>query len=431
MAEPLSVAASVAGLVSLGLQSVDYLVQYYTACRDRDTELARIADRLGDLLQLLRTIDNILQTREWRTDERTILQGLEKSISRCEDVILELRDEVRKLKKEPTDTLAKAVKAIGRQAAYPLRRSTLVKLDEDVGAFRDNLSMAMQVLQLKEHRNTQDVVEEMRTIMKNARAEHLATSVRDWLKAPDTTVDFNAACAKRHAGTGQWFIQSAFFTTWLQQENSFLWLYGFAGCGKSVLCSTAILHTFRHQRSQAGSAVAFFFFSFNNPSTQHASAALPALLLQLSAQITGLDADLIRLKDSYKMGTPPVPILMEYLRQAVARSCDVYILLDALDECPVEDSRADVLAMIQTMRQWSLPGLHVLVTSRDVPDIRDHMQSQGHNQDKEYVALKNDNVQEDIQKYVSYQVDNDPQLQRWGDHRAKIKKHLSQHAGGV
>ena len=427
MGDPLSIAAGVAGLVALGLQTTEYLVKYYTAYRTRDDNLARTADRLGDLLQYLHTVDDIVRTRTWRANEQTILQNFEKSISHCEDVIHELQAEVQKLQKEPVDTLMQTIRATGRRASYPFRQSTLKKLDEDVDEFRDNVSMALQALQLKEHQNTQDDIEEMKRILKTAQAQHLSATVHHWLRAPDATVDYNAACAKRHAGTGQWFIQSTAFTTWLQQDNSFLWLYGFAGCGKSILCSTAIQHTFRHQRSQSGSAIAFFFFTFNDESKQDASAVLRALLLQLSGQVAGVDAELTRLKDSYNNGTPPITTLMENLRQAVTRSHHVYLLLDALDECPVGDTRDYVMSMIQTMRQWSLPGLHLLVTSRDILNIRQVLDVEAQNT----VALKNDNVSEDIQRYVSHQVDHDPQLRRWGDHRDTIKQQLAQRASGV
>lgn len=138
-----------------------------------------------------------------------------------------------------------------------------------------------------------------------------------------------------------------------------------------MLCSTAIQHAFRRRQPQAKSAVAFFFFTFNDESKQDASAALRASLLQLSGQIPGLEADLTRLKESYSHGTPPMPILMEYLRQSVSRCDHVYILLDALDEIPAETARADVLDVIRIIRKWSSLGLHLLVTSRDMPDVRD------------------------------------------------------------
>jgi len=273
----------------------------------------------------------------------------------------------------------------------------------------------------------QNDIKEVGELVKNAQAQQLAASVRQWLRAPDATIDYNAACAKRHTGTGQWFIQSPVFIAWLQQDNSFLWLYGFAGCGKSTLCSTAIQHTFRHIRSQTGGAVAFFFFTFNDESKQDTSALLRALLLQLSGQVDGLEADLIELKEAYKDSYPPVPILTEYLRQAVSRCCHVYLLLDALDESPTENSRADVLSIIDTMRNWRLAGLHLLVTSRDTFDIREGLNTEAHNS----VTLQNNEVDRDIMRYVSYCIEHDRQLKRWGHHCEAIKQYLAQHAKGV
>lgn len=272
----------------------------------------------------------------------------------------------------------------------------------------------------------QNDIEEVENIMKNVQAQQLAASVRQWLRAPDATIDYNAACAKRHVGTGQWFVQSPAFTTWLRQDNSFLWLYGFAGCGKSVLCSTAIQHAFHHARSQAESAVAFFFFTFNDESKQDASALLRVLLFQLSGQVTGLNADLTRLKEMYNHSTPPIPILTEYLRQAANRCRHIYLLLDALDESPTDTARADVLSIINTIRGWHLPGLHLLVTSRDMLDIKEGLNAEDH----DMVALQND-INQDILRYVAYQIEHDRQLKRWGPDCETIKQHLAQRANGV
>ncbi|RMZ88772.1 hypothetical protein DV736_g3997, partial [Chaetothyriales sp. CBS 134916] len=431
MGDPLSVAASVAGLLSLGLQSTEYLYNFYTACRDQHQELARVADKLGGLLESLQIIDEIVRTHTWRHNDQSIIQNIETSIARSEDIIHDLQDETAKFKKEPTDGWRKKAVVVGRRAAYPFKRSTLEDLGDDVNNFRDNLSLALQTLQLKEHQNTQNDIEAVNAIINNIRAQHVSDSLRQWLRAPDATVDFNDASAKRHESTGQWLVQGPAYTAWLQQDNSFLWLYGFAGCGKSVLCSTAIQHTILHRQSSPHSVVAFFFFTFNDHLKQDASAALRALLLQLCGQISGLESDLTRLKESYNHGTPPVKVLLEHLRQAVTQCRHVYILLDALDESPPDSSRDKVLSVIETLRQWQLPSLHLLVTSRDLPDIRDHLQLPTLYQGAEHVMLNNDSVYQDISRFVSFKVDHDPQLQRWGQHREKIKSYLTQHAGGI
>ncbi|KAK5314358.1 hypothetical protein LTR93_010373 [Exophiala xenobiotica] len=431
MGDPLSVAASVAGLLSVALQSTEYLYKYYTVCRDQHRDLAKVAGQLGGLLDSLRNIDQILCTRKWRPTEESIIRSIERSITRSEDAINALQAEVGKFKKEPADDWRKKAVVVGRRAAYPFKRSTLEDLGDDVSVFRNNLSIALDALQLKEHKNTQSDIEEVNAIVKNLRVRNVSADLLQWLRAPDATVNFNIADAKRHPSTGNWLVQGPAYTAWLQQDNSFLWLYGFAGCGKSVLCSTAIQHAFRRRQSSANVAVAFFFFDFRDESKQDASAALRALLMQLFPQIPGLQADLSRLRDSYNDGTPPVPVLLEYLRQAVDRCRQIYILLDALDESPVDVSRAEVLWVIDSIRQWQLPGLHLLVTSRDAPDIRDRLQFSTLKQGVEHISLKNDSVRQDISRFVAFQVDHDLQLQRWGVHREKIKSYLIQHAGGV
>jgi hypothetical protein len=431
MGDPLSVAASVAGLLSLGLQSTEYLYQFYTACRDQHQNLAQIADQLGGLLESLQNVDQVVRTRTWRPNEQSIIQSIERSITHSEEAINALQGEVDMFKKEPTDDWRKKAVVLGRRAAYPFKRSTLEDLGEDVRDFQGNLSVALQALQLKEHQNTQSDIKEVNNIVKDIQARSVRAELRQWLKAPDVTVNFNVAVAKRHASTGQWLVQGPAYINWLQQDNSFLWLYGFAGCGKTVLCSTAIQHAFRRRHSPADITIAFFFFDFRDESKQDASAMLRALLLQLCGQVPGLEAELSRLKDSYNHGIPPTSVLLEYLRQAVVRCRHTYILLDALDESPIDISRAEVLWVIDTIRQWQLPGLHLLVTSRDVPDIRDHLQDPALQQTAEHISLKNNGVQQDISRFVAFQVDHDRQLQRWGDHREKIKDYLAQHADGV
>lgn len=69
--------------------------------------------------------------------------------------------------------------------------------------------------------------------------------------------------------------------------------------------------------------------------------------------------------------------------------------------------------------------------SRDVSDIRTHLQFPTLKHGAEYIQLENDSIQQDISRFVAFQVDHDCQLRRWGNHREKIKTYLTQHAGGV
>lgn len=164
----------------------------------------------------------------------------------------------------------------GRRATYPFRQSTLHKLDEDISDLHRNLSLAINVLQLKDSKNFQDDITDMKLLLNLVRTRQISENIRNWLNAPDATVNHNAAFAKRHPGTGVWFVKSSLFTAWLAEENSFLWVNGFAGSGKSVLSSTAIQFAFRHRGSNPQIGIAFFYFTFNDNSKQDESAMLRA-----------------------------------------------------------------------------------------------------------------------------------------------------------
>src|SRR5206468_1075868 len=139
---------------------------------------------------------------------------------------------------------------------------------------------------------------------------------------------------------------------------------GLAGCGKSVLCSTAIRSTFRHRRFNPRVGIAFFFFTFSDSSKQDSSAMLRALVLQLSSQLNDSHGPLSRLHDSYYGAAPPDQALMDCLHQLIRSFDEAYIILDALDESPRDKRRGDMLQTLVDVRTWSAPQLHLLVTSR-------------------------------------------------------------------
>lgn len=73
-----------------------------------------------------------------------------------------------------------------------------------------------------------------------------------------------------------------------------------------------------------------------------------------------------------------------------------------------------------------------MVTGRDMPDIRECLDTSAAGQQMEDIPLKNDNIQQDILQYVFHQVEHDPQLRCWSDeHREKTKDYLVRYADGV
>ena len=154
---------------------------------------------------------------------------------------------------------------------------------------------------------------------------------------------------------------------------------------------------------------------------------LRALLLQLSNQLQDGHADLVRLYDSHKPGTPPSPNLLECLRSLTERFEQVYIMLDALDESPLDGHRRQVLEAIETMRGWALQGLHLFITSRDERDIHESLDLST----TKKVAMQNAGIDEDIANFISGRLNTDRSLQKWREHREKIQDMLARRANGV
>ncbi|KAK4205993.1 nucleoside phosphorylase domain-containing protein, partial [Rhypophila decipiens] len=71
--------------------------------------------------------------------------------------------------------------------------------------------------------------------------------IRNWLKPPDPSRNFNNARTLHHENTGQWFLDSEAYLKWktpyvkgAKDCNSFLWLNGIPGCGKTILSSSVV-----------------------------------------------------------------------------------------------------------------------------------------------------------------------------------------------
>ncbi|TQB70154.1 hypothetical protein MPDQ_000932 [Monascus purpureus] len=426
MADPLSITSGIAGLLSLGIKVTQSLISFYSTYKDQDNDLAKIARNLEDLQNIFESLETAVQDRQSQ-DNAELLKVVNKAIQGCQEIIKELQQERQKFSIGPVANLTGRIRVAGRHAAYPFRKSTLLKLAEDISAIRENLSLALDVLQLKSHSQTQYDLSEVKSLLERINKSQLSSTIHNWLMAPDVSIDHNTACAKRHSSTGLWFINSDQFRNWLVGHNSFLWINGFAGCGKSVLCSTAIQHTFHEMKDKHGIGIAFFYFSFNDEAKQNSHGMLCALLLQLSVQLQNGEKDLEQLYKSHKFGTPPVDALLDSLRSVLCQFHEAFILLDALDESPRDCEREDVLRIIGAIRKWNLPGLHLLVTSRNHFDIHQSLDP-SHGQ---VLSMKNPEIDRDIANFVSDQLKYDTKLQRWKTRHIRIQEQLTKNAQGV
>jgi hypothetical protein len=184
-------------------------------------------------------------------------------------------------------------------------------------------------------------------------------------------------------------------------------------------------------------SLAYFYFDFRDINKQNLRNLLSSLLIQLSAQ-SDLCCDILsQLYSAHKRGVqkPSDRAMIECLKEMVALEgqAPTYIILDALDECPVTSGipspREEVLDLVEDLVALHLPNLHVCVTSRPESDIRISLERLTEHP----VSLHDESGQkEDIANYVTSSVQSDRRMGRWREEdKELVIKTLSEKAGGM
>uniref|UniRef100_A0A8H7XKN8 Nephrocystin 3-like N-terminal domain-containing protein n=1 Tax=Psilocybe cubensis TaxID=181762 RepID=A0A8H7XKN8_PSICU len=211
----------------------------------------------------------------------------------------------------------------------------------------------------------------------------LAKEIDNWLAPVHTSQNYNEAYGKREEGTCLWFIEEEEFGFWLRTPG-FIWVCGkgielcftklssndfTAGSGKTILCGQIIKAI---QQLTPSVALAYFFFDARDGQTaqQLHMNLIRSLISQLSHQsVSGISSDI---RDLYQKVSPMHPLdheLQDTLGKILKEFCNVYIVLDALDECTDRDRTLGWLEALLGHLDNN-ENLHLAITSRTEPDIQ-------------------------------------------------------------
>lgn len=205
-------------------------------------------------------------------------------------------------------------------------------------------------------------------------------AILQWLTPIDYIPQQNDFFHRRQPGTAQWLLGSAEFQEWLHTDKQTLFCPGIPGAGKTILTSVVIDYLFQRFRRQEQEddiqsdcriGVAYLYFNFRRQDEQTLGNLLRSLLKQL-VQEQPLVPEVVRgLHNQYKNNPlqPPQDEIITALTSVTALYSSVFIVIDALDECPKHnDCRTRLLYEI--FRLQSKTGAKLFATSRDIPDIR-------------------------------------------------------------
>jgi hypothetical protein len=232
----------------------------------------------------------------------------------------------------------------------------------------------------------------------------------NWLSAPDPSTNHHKAHKQRQAETGIWLVEGEQFMKWKASAASRLWLHGILGCGKTILSSTIIENLLQHCGDDTSMVTAYFYFDFNDTQKQVPELMLRTLLCQLLQRAVTIPEGIEALYASYenRRQPPSLHAFLEALRLMLQEFTQVYIVLDALDECT---QRSELMDMLKTIAGWQLNNVHLLMTSRNEREIESSLKSFVIEED--IVCLQRGVVDKDIERYVQRRLSYDKDLAKW------------------
>jgi hypothetical protein len=160
---------------------------------------------------------------------------------------------------------------------------------------------------------------------------------------------------------------------------------------------------------------------------QQVDSLIRSLIRQFSATYGGVPSVLTKLYHScHGGGSPPsVESLHATLLLILEAFDDVYIVLDALDECAESE---ELLKWIKNMTSWRKGKLHLLGTSRPVEDIAKYLRSLN----PKHVCMMENLITYDIEKYIDSILHQDNAFKHWDSEvKATIKNKLLENVGGM
>ncbi|THV64647.1 hypothetical protein D6D28_09746 [Aureobasidium pullulans] len=419
------------GVISLGIQVLEGIVDYYGAYKDYGDDIASLCTSSVALLQTLQYLQVQLDRKGSTPDD--FRAHILASIYQCNDGLQRLRKKLNKIKAEPMPADGNLLRNIQRQATnqlrkatYPFKCSTLAKLRETVQDLRDNLSLALQALDLNvAGQNTRTLAKiDIRVDEVIDRLDALNNCILDdalkrWLSPTNPDTYLQANLKQWSPQSGDWLLQGKAFEDWTQAPGS-IWLTGLPGCGKSVMCAAAIALTQKRRMAPRNTLLAYHFHSFSDAQTWTLGAVLRNVLHQLASQSDSVCNDLTTLFKTCGSGSrrPTDGELAGLLKATLSYGAETYIFLDALDE---SDEKFELVELLESLQSQS-QNLHLFLTSRRHVALIDAIESGKYYE----ISMERGAVNQDIERYVQHQLLSDSTLRKFSSAlQVKIRARLS------
>ena len=182
--------------------------------------------------------------------------------------------------------------------------------------------------------------------------------------------------------------------------------------------SSTIIDEIDAMRKSGLASVAFYYYDFREDQKRYICGLLSSVLFQLCDQSDAYHDVLSILYSKHRHGAqnPSDIELLRCLRDLLAlpRQAPIYLVIDALDECPntsaMPSPREEVLTFVEQLIESRLDNLRICITSRPETDIKVVLEPLTFRS----ISLHDESGQiQDIENYIRSVVNTDPKIRRW------------------
>lgn len=186
--------------------------------------------------------------------------------------------------------------------------------------------------------------------------------ILDWLTSIDYATQQSYFINRRQTGTGQWFLDSEEFQTWLNTDKQTLFCPGIPGAGKTFITSVVIDYI---QTNYKNSSIAYLYCNIGRQGEQTLEGLLGSILKQLVWNRSPLPKEVKDLYNQHKdkKSRPKHIEISMVLQSVISPDSRTFIIIDALDECQNRDRCRDDL-LSETFALQAKTRLNIFATSR-------------------------------------------------------------------
>ncbi|KAK4690674.1 hypothetical protein P7C71_g6170, partial [Lecanoromycetidae sp. Uapishka_2] len=385
MADPLSVTASIAGLVTLADLVFGRTFAYVTAVRGASKETRKLSSETGSLYGILTRLHLIASQLESNGN------GSESAIQvhilhDCAQTLRKLSSKLEKY--DPSIPAQRPLDSMRRKLRWPFSTPEVEDLIAEIERHKTSLSLALQadsvstlLVSLSRQDDLHAELRDIKTELKRKREVELRVAIDDRrrkmlesLGSINPKQNHDMSLKLRQPATGLWLTEGDELKHWLATKNAKLWLFGIPGAGKTILAASVIEEALKS--ASPSIAVAFVYCDYKNAATQDPIQILGALAKQIAKQD---EQSFEQLESFYKTRHPDgqelLPFDAEDVRDLVLRMSSFYertmIIVDGLDECG--DNTSIVVGLLASLMEAEGTTIQTVFLSRDEAEIRDFL----------------------------------------------------------